>query len=110
MRTRSAGDVDVALGPGRLKLIGLDRFNDSDFRADSIFVYDDGSPSTGSRFAQQSETSEIIGRAEYRWNSGRATAARRRGAFNAWTRRRSYISSILAVTSTKFRSRRVRAA
>jgi hypothetical protein len=62
------GDVDFALGPGRLKLIGLDRFNDTDFRSDSIFVYDDGSPSTGSRFAQQSETSEIIGRAEYRWN------------------------------------------
>jgi hypothetical protein len=62
------GDVDFALGPGRLKLIGLDRFNDTDFRSDSLFIYDDGSPSTGSRFAQQSETSEIIGRAEYRWN------------------------------------------
>ena len=62
------GDVDFALGPGRLKLIGLDRFNDTDFRSDSVFIYDDGSPSTGSRFAQQSETSELIGRAEYRWN------------------------------------------
>jgi hypothetical protein len=62
------GDIDFALGPGRMKLIGLDRFNDSDFRADSLFIYEDGSPTTGSRFAQQSETSEIIGRAEYRWN------------------------------------------
>lgn len=62
------GDVDFALGPGRLRLIGLDRFNDSEVRADSISIYDDGSPSTGSRFAQQSETGEIIGRAEYRWN------------------------------------------
>ncbi|HEU4650266.1 MAG TPA: TonB-dependent receptor plug domain-containing protein, partial [Croceibacterium sp.] len=62
------GDVDFAFGPGRLKLIGLDRFNDTDFRSDSVFIYDDGSPSTGSRFAQQSETTEIIGRAEYRWN------------------------------------------
>jgi hypothetical protein len=65
------GDIDFALGPGRLKLIGLDRFNDSDFRSDSVFIYDDGSPSTGSRFAQQSETGEIIGRAEYRWNMWR---------------------------------------
>jgi hypothetical protein len=62
------GDVDFALGPGRLKLIGLDRFDDTDFRSDSLFIYDDGSPSTGGRFAQQSETSEIIGRGEYRWN------------------------------------------
>ena len=62
------GDFDFALGPGRLKLIGLDRFNRTDFRSDSIFIYDDGSTSTGSRFAQQQDTSEIIGRAEYRWN------------------------------------------
>jgi hypothetical protein len=62
------GDVDFALGPGRLKLIGLDRYSESDFRADSTSIYEDGSPSTGSRFAQQSETAEIIGRAEYRWN------------------------------------------
>ena len=62
------GDIDFALGPGRLKLIGLDRFNDNEFRADSISIYEDGSASTGSRFAQQQETSEIIGRAEYRWN------------------------------------------
>lgn len=62
------GDVDFALGPGRLKLIGLDRFNHSEFRSDSIFIYDDGSAPTGSRFAQQSDSGEIIGRAEYRWN------------------------------------------
>lgn len=62
------GDVDFALGPGRMKLIGLDRFNHFDLRSDSIFIYDDGSTSTGSRFAQQGDSGEIIGRAEYRWN------------------------------------------
>jgi hypothetical protein len=62
------GDLDFALGPGRLKLIGLDRFNTSDFRSDDIYVYDDGSPDTGSRFAQQSDSGEIIGRAEYGWS------------------------------------------
>jgi len=62
------GDIDFALGPGRLKLIGLDRFDHSDFRSDAIYDYVDTSPSTGSRFAQQADTGEIIGRAEYSWN------------------------------------------
>ena len=62
------GDVDVALGPGRLKLIGLERFNHNLFWVNSIFVYDDMSPSTGSRFAQNSDSGERIGRAEYRWD------------------------------------------
>ncbi len=62
------GDVDFALGPGRLKLIGLERFNHNRFRSDSIFIYSDGSPSTGGRFAQVSDSGERIGRAEYRWD------------------------------------------
>jgi len=62
------GDLDFVLGPGRLKLIGLDRYNEFDLRSDSIFIYADGSTTTGSRFAQQGESGEIIGRAEYRWN------------------------------------------
>jgi hypothetical protein len=62
------GDVDFAFGPGRMKLIGLERFNTRDFRSDSIFVYADAAPSTGSRFAQVSDTGERIGRAEYRWD------------------------------------------
>jgi hypothetical protein len=57
------GDLDFALGPGRLKLIGLDRFDSSDFRSDETYDYVDTSPSTGSRFAQQSDSGEIIGRA-----------------------------------------------
>lgn len=61
------GDIDFDLGPGRLKLIGLDRFNDSNGRSDSQFIYADDSPTTGSRFATQSKSSERIGRAEYRW-------------------------------------------
>ena len=62
------GDVDFALGPGRMKVIGLERFNARDFRSDLIFIYIDGAPSTGSRFAQQSDNGERIGRAEYRWD------------------------------------------
>ena len=62
------GDMDFALGPGRMKLIGLERFNHNTVRADSIFVFRDASPSTGSRFVQQADSGEHIGRAEYRWD------------------------------------------
>jgi len=62
------GDIDFALGPGRMKLIGLERFSHNTVRADSIFDFADASPSTGSRFAQQSDSGERIGRGEYRWN------------------------------------------
>ncbi|HEY6817732.1 MAG TPA: TonB-dependent receptor plug domain-containing protein [Croceibacterium sp.] len=77
------GDVDFALGPGRLKLIGLDRYNQSDFRSDAIMDYEDASPSTGSRFAQQSDSGEIIARAEYSWNMlGGTWQLDAEGAFN----------------------------
>jgi hypothetical protein len=62
------GDVNFALGPGRLKLIGLERFNTRNFRSDSILVYADGAPSTGGRFAQVSDSGERIGRGEYGWS------------------------------------------
>ena len=62
------GDVDFALGPGRLKLIGLDRANHNTGRSDSIFIYSNGAPDTGSRFRNESDTGERIARAEYRWD------------------------------------------
>lgn len=62
------GDVDFALGPGRLKLIGLERFNHNTGRSNSIMIYSDGAPSTGSRFTSYADSGERIGRAEYRWD------------------------------------------
>ncbi len=62
------GDVDLALGPGRLKLIALDRANHNRFYVNSINRFVDNSTSTGSRFEQVSDTGERIGRAEYRWD------------------------------------------
>jgi hypothetical protein len=62
------GDIDFKLGPGRLKLIGLDRDNYNDGRSDSVLIFEDGSPSTGSRFATVSDSAEKIGRGEYRWD------------------------------------------
>ncbi len=61
------GDVQFDLGPGSLKLIGLERYSRNRGRSDSILVFDDASPDAGSRFASQTETGERIGRAEYSW-------------------------------------------
>jgi hypothetical protein len=62
------GDVDIPLGMSHLKLIGLTNASHVSARSDSVFIYDDHSPSTGDRFALQSDSSEHIARAEYRWN------------------------------------------
>ena len=61
------GDIEFDLGPGRLKLIGLERSNDNNAKSDSRSIYDDMSPTTGNHFASRSETGETIGRAEYSW-------------------------------------------
>ena len=61
------GDFEFALGPGRLKLIGLERFEHSRYSEDAVFIYADGSPNTGGRYASVSESGEHIGRGEYSW-------------------------------------------
>ncbi len=61
------GDIQFDLGPGQLKMIGLERYNRNRSRADSVLVFEDGSPDTGNRFASRSESGERIGRAEYSW-------------------------------------------
>ena len=60
------GDLDFALGPGRMKLIGLERFNSSDAKQDSVLSFEDNSSPTGSAFSMQSDSGERIARAEYR--------------------------------------------
>ncbi len=62
------GDMDFALGPGRLKLIGLERYDRFSGPATSRLIYSDGRPSTGIRFDQTRQSGERIGRGEYRWN------------------------------------------
>jgi hypothetical protein len=64
------GDYELALGAGRLKLIGLYSFERSPKVTDAILNFLDQSPATGSRFTQVGDESETIGRAEYRWKSG----------------------------------------
>jgi len=63
-----SGDVDFKFGPGRLKLIGIERFNQSDGPATSILTFDDGRPDEGFWFFTDGTNGERIGRAEYRWD------------------------------------------
>jgi len=63
-----SADVEFDFGPGQLKLIGLESFEENDFRADSKLIFEDDRATTGDRFARQSESGERIARAEYRWD------------------------------------------
>lgn len=64
------GDVEFGLGSGRLKLIGLRRFEHSAFRVKSFFSFADGRPDEGSLFRRVADEGETIARAEYRWKGG----------------------------------------
>ncbi|WP_431849096.1 TonB-dependent receptor plug domain-containing protein [Allosphingosinicella sp.] len=66
------GDYEWALGPGRLKLIGLHRFEHSPSVTTSVISFADASASTGSRFTQTGDETETVGRIEYRLKSGRS--------------------------------------
>jgi hypothetical protein len=64
------GDYEWALGPGRLKLIGLHRFERSPNTQTSIISFADERASTGNRFNQTGDEAETVGRAEYRVKRG----------------------------------------
>ncbi|MBX7459504.1 TonB-dependent receptor plug domain-containing protein [Qipengyuania huizhouensis] len=61
------GDFQFPLGPGTLKIIGLERYERDNFSQTLIDRFDDGSAPTGFRFQQTNEVGERIGRAEYSW-------------------------------------------
>lgn len=62
------GDIDFALGPGRLKLIGLNSTQTLRFATRSILDPATGDPRLGSSFVQVSDRGERIGRGEYSWS------------------------------------------
>ncbi|MCT2558891.1 TonB-dependent receptor plug domain-containing protein [Tsuneonella sp. YG55] len=66
------GDYAFDLGGGRLKLIGLDRYRRGRYSEDAVLAVADGSPQVGGRYAQVSESGEVIGRAEFGWKWGKA--------------------------------------
>jgi hypothetical protein len=59
-------DIEFPLGSGKLKLIGLESFEDSNFLTESFFDQEN-LPLRGSQFGRSSQTGERIGRAEYGW-------------------------------------------
>jgi outer membrane receptor for ferrienterochelin and colicins len=78
------GDFEFAFGPGRLKLIGLNRFDHYVPETQVVTEFGDGQPDEGSRFERDGEETERIARAEYRWNGGGADwQVSAEAAFNA---------------------------
>jgi hypothetical protein len=64
------GDYEFALGPGRLKLIGLRHWEHAPEVDTSIMRFDSGAPNTGTRFSRDAHLGETIARGEYRWKTG----------------------------------------
>jgi len=62
-----AGDVEFGLGPGRLKLIGLESYKRRDNVETAIISFADLSAPTGKRYLSDSNKGERIARAEYSW-------------------------------------------
>jgi hypothetical protein len=66
------GDYRFAVGPGQLKMIGLDRFTKNESQTNLVVNYADQRPATGDRFTRDSEERERIVRGEYQWKVGEA--------------------------------------
>ena len=64
-------DYEFALVGGRLKLIGLTRSSDEPFIQSSLLTFSDASPALGSRYVQEGQSKEMIGRGEYSWKWGK---------------------------------------
>ncbi|MBY0421655.1 MAG: TonB-dependent receptor plug domain-containing protein, partial [Parvularculaceae bacterium] len=65
------GDFEFALGPGRLKLIGLKSGLETAPEFYSITTFRTGAPTAADRVTIAAEKSEAVGRGEYRWKTGR---------------------------------------
>jgi len=65
------GDYTFAVGPGKLKLIGLRHFDHEPIDTVQIDTFSDGSPDEGSRFIRDSRIAETVARAEYAWKGGK---------------------------------------
>lgn len=77
-----SADYEFALGPGRLKLIGLERFDHERFSETAVFAFADGRPDVGSRYVQELDSGERIARAEYGWKLAGDWQLALEGAFN----------------------------
>lgn len=78
------GDYEFALGPGRLKLIGLNRQEHEPYSQSVVTTFRDGTPAVGDRYAQVGDSAERIARAEYSWKMlGGDWQLAGEGAFNS---------------------------
>ncbi len=65
------GDYEFALGPGRLKLIGLRHWEHEPLSQDLVMRFlTTGAPDHGIRFSRDTHIGETIARGEYHWKSG----------------------------------------
>jgi hypothetical protein len=65
-------DYEFALGPGRLKLIGVRHWEHEPLFQTLVLRFDTtGADDQGIRFARDTHLGETIGRGEYRWKTGR---------------------------------------
>jgi hypothetical protein len=71
--TEANGDLTFALGPGRLKLIGLKHFEHEPTVTTQVTSYRSGRPDEGVRFDRDVRIKETVGRGEYDWKMGRNT-------------------------------------
>jgi hypothetical protein len=66
------GDYEFALGPGRLKLIGLRHWEHEPLVTTQVFHFDTTrAPDQGTRFSRDTHLGETIGRGEYHWKTGK---------------------------------------
>src|SRR6185369_6588841 len=66
------GNYEFALGPGRLKLIGLRHWEHEPLVTTQILRFDSSlANSTGTRFSRDTHLGETIARGEYHWKTGK---------------------------------------
>ncbi len=65
-------DYEFALGPGRLKLIGVRHWEHEPLIQTLVLTFDTtGADSEGTRFSRDTHLGETIGRGEYHWKTGK---------------------------------------
>ena len=62
-----SGDYEFALGPGRLKLIGLRKFEHEPLVITQVMTFSDNRPDEGIRLSRDTRIGETIARGEYGW-------------------------------------------
>jgi hypothetical protein len=69
-QTEINADYEFDAGPGRLKFIGLRKFDHEPLVTTQVLSFDSGAPSTGAQLGRDTRIGELIGRAEYKWKTG----------------------------------------